>query len=101
LIEAQYGPGSVWWDDRLESSGEFEVQIRTALSTARAVVVIWTKAAVQSSWVRAEADEAFRARKLVHVKTSELTWRELPPEPSPRSPPRPKSGLLPLPGKAA
>jgi hypothetical protein len=80
LIESQYGTGSVWWDDRLESSGEYEVQIRNALGKARAVVVIWTKAAVQSSWVRAEADEAFRTGKLVHVKTPELTWREMPPE---------------------
>lgn len=43
VIEAQYGTGSVWWDDRLVSSGEYEVQIRNALSNARAIVVIWTR----------------------------------------------------------
>ena len=39
-------------------------QIRNALDEARAVVVIWTKAAGESDWVKSEAGRANRARKL-------------------------------------
>jgi len=80
VIEAQYGAGSVWWDHALESWGEYEPQIRNALNRAKAVVVIWTQDAVQSNWVRAEADEADRVGKLVHVRAPEIYWREMPPE---------------------
>jgi hypothetical protein len=46
-LEAVYGPGSVWWDQALESWGDYEVQIRNALNEARVVAVIWSKAAGQ------------------------------------------------------
>jgi hypothetical protein len=80
VIEAEYGPGSVWWDHALESWGPYEPQIRNALNEARVVVVIWTRAAVQSDWVRAEADMAYRSRKLVHVRAPDLAWNDMPPE---------------------
>src|SRR5215475_3064679 len=57
-VEAQYGPGSVWWDHALESWGEYEIQIRNALNEARAVVVIWAMTAGQSNWVKSEAGRA-------------------------------------------
>ena len=66
-IELQYGVGSVWWDHALESWGDYESQIRNALNEARAVIVIWTKEAGQSDWVKSEAGRANHDGKLVNV----------------------------------
>jgi hypothetical protein len=35
VIEAQYGAGSVWWDEELESRASYSEQIRAALEEAR------------------------------------------------------------------
>jgi hypothetical protein len=77
-IEAQYGAHSVWWDDHLESPGDYETEIRNALYKARAVVVIWTPEACNSAWVKSEAGRASRAGKLVNVRAPGLPWDSLP-----------------------
>ena len=77
-IEAQYGAGSVWWDHALESWGDFEIQIRNALNEAKAVVVIWTRAAGESDWVKSEAGRANRDGKLVNVRPADTAWRDVP-----------------------
>jgi hypothetical protein len=58
---------SVWWDLELRSGIPFDKQIEQAIAAAGAVVVLWTQAAAESDWVRAEAAEALEARKLVPV----------------------------------
>jgi tetratricopeptide (TPR) repeat protein len=77
-IEARYGAGSVWWDIAIESWGDFEVQIRNALHQARAVVVIWTREAGESDWVKSEAGRASRDGKLINVRAPGLLWRDVP-----------------------
>ena len=77
-LEAQYGEGSVWWDHALESWGDYETQIRNALNSARVVVVIWTKAAGESAWVKSEAARADRAGKLVNVCPPDTSWEDVP-----------------------
>ena len=77
-IEAQYGAGSVWWDQALESWGDYEVQIRNALHAARAVVVIWTRAAGESDWVKSEAGRANAAGKLVNLRAADTPWSDVP-----------------------
>jgi tetratricopeptide (TPR) repeat protein len=78
-IEAQYGAGSVWWDHAaLESPGDYEIEIRNALNEARVVVVIWTREAGASVWVKSEADRARHAGKLVNVRAPGLMWNDLP-----------------------
>jgi hypothetical protein len=54
---------SVWFDSRIAAGASWDKDIETALSSARCVVVLWSKASVQSDWVRAEA-EAARMRKV-------------------------------------
>jgi tetratricopeptide (TPR) repeat protein len=51
---------SVWWDATLHSGDSFDAAIEAALRGARAVVVLWSAASVQSRWVRAEATLADR-----------------------------------------
>jgi tetratricopeptide (TPR) repeat protein len=55
----------VWWDAHLRSGEEYDRVTEAALRDARAVVVLWSKRSVDSSWVRAEATQAHRARKLM------------------------------------
>jgi hypothetical protein len=72
-IEAQYGAGSVWWDQAgLRSGDKFSPEITRALDAAKAVVVVWTQGAVASDWVYAEAVRAAARRKVVTVRAADL-----------------------------
>ncbi len=57
----------VWWDANLRSGEEYDRVTESALRTAKAVVVLWSKRSVDSSWVRAEATQAYRSKKLTPV----------------------------------
>lgn len=58
---------SVWWDVTLHSGEAYDQVTEKALREARAVVVLWSKASVDSRWVRAEATTADRNKTLVPV----------------------------------
>ena len=58
---------SVWWDQTLRSGEAYDEVTEQALKSAKAVVVLWSKASVASRWVRAEATIADRAGTLVPV----------------------------------
>jgi hypothetical protein len=55
---------SVWWDAVLHSGETFDEVIEQRLRDAAAVVVLWSPRSVASRWVRAEATQADRRRKL-------------------------------------
>lgn len=57
----------VWFDQRIESGSEYSLEIEAALARASAVLVLWTKASVQSAWVRDEAAEGRDSGRLVSV----------------------------------
>jgi TolB-like protein len=58
---------SVWWDQSLNAGEDFDRVTEQALAEARAVVVLWSRRAVDSRWVRAEATEAKANNRLVPV----------------------------------
>ncbi|MDB5694150.1 MAG: hypothetical protein JWO81_3213 [Alphaproteobacteria bacterium] len=68
LAEALERSGAtVWWDALMEGGAAFAHRIEDQLESADAVVVIWSKTAVRSDWVRDEAGHGRDAGKLVPV----------------------------------
>ena len=55
----------VWFDADLPPNRSYSDIIREKLEAAKAVLVLWSDAAAQSEWVRAEADHARQHHKLV------------------------------------
>ena len=58
---------TIWWDADLPAHRDYSEVIETRLAEAEAVVVLWSAAAAKSQWVRAEADYARTAGKLVQA----------------------------------
>ena len=58
---------SVWWDADLPAHRSYSEEIESHLREAKAVVVLWSKEAAASQWVRAEADVARNDNKLVQL----------------------------------
>lgn len=58
---------SVWWDRALAPGDDYAMLIEQQIDAAPCVVVAWSETARQSLWVRAEANEALDAGKLVQI----------------------------------
>jgi hypothetical protein len=61
----------VWWDQALKSGQVYDRVTETALREAKAVVVLWTAASVESDWVRSEATVALQLGTLMPVMIEE------------------------------
>ena len=59
---------SVWWDRAIAPGQEFDRHIAAELAVARAVLVVWTNASVESRWVRGEARDGAERGILVPVR---------------------------------
>ena len=59
---------TVWRDDELPAHRAYADVIEERLSSASAVVVLWSAEAIKSQWVRAEADAARTAGILVQAR---------------------------------
>lgn len=57
----------IWFDGRIHSGSEYSREIEQALAGAAAVVVLWSRASVESGWVRDEAAEGRDSGRLVAV----------------------------------
>jgi hypothetical protein len=62
----------VWWDTELFGSDDFYEVIYTALSNAKAAIVIWSKESCRSKFVRDEARFALQREKLIATKASDF-----------------------------
>jgi len=68
IAEELRGAGfEVWRDDELPAHRAYAEVIEERINGAQAVVVLWSGEAARSHWVRAEADTAREARKLVQA----------------------------------
>ena len=57
----------VWRDDEIPANRAYSEVIEERLTSAKAVVVVWSIEAAKSHWVRAEADKAREAGTLIQV----------------------------------
>lgn len=58
---------STWWDSALLPHNSFANVIEDEIRQAKAVLVVWSEAAVKSQWVRAEAELARGDGKLIQI----------------------------------
>ena len=58
---------SIWWDRHIDGGSAFAQAIEAELQASGAVVVAWSRAALQSDWVKDEAAAARDQGKLVPV----------------------------------
>ncbi|MEJ7776649.1 MAG: TIR domain-containing protein [Sphingomicrobium sp.] len=56
---------TVWWDRHIKGGAEFSSDIERQLDAATRVLVLWSKEAVVSRWVRDEASVAADTKRLV------------------------------------
>ena len=57
----------VWWDRQIEGGSRFSTEIDRELKNSDAVVVIWSKASIESPWVQDEAAEGRDSGRLVPI----------------------------------
>lgn len=62
LVQRNY---IVWWDGLIEGGAQFAKSIREALEAADAVIVLWSKASIESDWVCDEAAQGRDRHRLV------------------------------------
>ena len=70
---------SVWWDTDLIAGDDFRRRIQAELNAAKAAIVIWTPEAINSDYVLSEAERARLGKKLLQVRTDEVSPQDLPP----------------------
>jgi len=58
---------TVWWDRHIKGGAEYSRDIERQLDDAARVLVLWSKEAVDSRWVRDEASVAADSKRLVSV----------------------------------
>lgn len=58
----------VWFDENLPAHRAYSEVIEEQLDTALAVLVLWSKDAARSQWVRSEANRARESARLVQVR---------------------------------
>jgi hypothetical protein len=63
----------VWWDADMPPHRAYSDVIQEEVDRAKAVLVVWSKEAIASEWVRAEADMARNAHKLVQLSVDETS----------------------------
>jgi hypothetical protein len=72
LAEAVKAAGySVWWDAELPPHLSYGDVITEKIGAAKAAIVVWSRAAAASEWVRAEADVARNQKKLIQVSVDD------------------------------
>lgn len=57
----------VWWDQHIQSGSDFSKDIEQALDEAKAIIVCWSSSAINSRWVKDEANHGAEDNKLLAI----------------------------------
>jgi hypothetical protein len=63
----------VWWDEELPAHLSYGEVITEKIGEAKATLVVWSAESAASEWVRAEADMARNAKKLIQTAIDDCT----------------------------
>jgi hypothetical protein len=63
----------VWWDEELPAHLSYGEVITQKIGEAKATLVVWSAESAASEWVRAEADMARNAKKLIQTAIGDCT----------------------------
>lgn len=55
----------VWWDHHVRAGSRYSRDIAAALKNAQAVIVLWSKASIESAWVQDEAAEGLEGDRVI------------------------------------
>ncbi|MBA2771115.1 MAG: toll/interleukin-1 receptor domain-containing protein [Sphingomonas sp.] len=61
----------VWWDQHIRGGSRFGAEIAEALKNAEVVLVLWSRASIESAWVNDEAAEGRDSGRLVPILIDE------------------------------
>jgi len=75
LTEAGF---DVWWDDALVAGQDFDNVIQKVIEATPAAVILWSRAAARSDWVRAEANIARQQKTAIPVIIDDVPVSALP-----------------------
>lgn len=64
---------TVWWDPQLRAGERFDEVIEREINNAKCVVVLWSRLAIQSQYVKDEATYALSLNKLIPVAIEEVS----------------------------
>src|SRR5215510_1123097 len=64
---------TVWWDPQLRAGERFDEVIERELNNAKLVIVLWSRRAIQSQYVKDEATYALSLNKLIPVAIDEVS----------------------------
>lgn len=70
----------VWWDAALLAGDDFAAIVHEEVREAKAVVVLWSRQAIDSHWVKAEATLALAGGTLINAVIDDLPFDEIPVE---------------------
>ena len=62
---------TVWWDPQLRAGERFDEVIEREINDAKCVIVLWSRLAIQSQYVKDEANYALSLNKLIPVSIDE------------------------------
>jgi hypothetical protein len=79
LAEALSQTGyDVWWDAALLAGSEFSTEIEEVIKEAKVVIVLWSRAALKSEWVKAEAEAGRRRGTTLSTRIDDVSPDDLP-----------------------
>lgn len=64
---------SIFWDRSINPGQQWSEVLEQTLRKSKAVLVVWSRASSKSAWVKAEATEAMKRRKLVPIRIDETS----------------------------
>lgn len=71
-LQRQQPGWSIWWDREIGPGRRIDAAIRNELDTAGCVVVVWSRAALESDWVQSEAEQGRMRNVLIPVKLDDV-----------------------------